>query len=161
MLFENVSMIHPIYIIVDSIRKTVSRIQRVHDLVVVTIQVIHQCQSIQCAEWKSQSMVESTYTDQESFYDTQEFIPSEIINEEFHEIYCGLLVPPEYFFTCHTSQSEMERECIILDMTTTLIKGFHWLNLESTFTMFTVYQFLQTILTQLMMFHLRKHTIHF
>ena len=46
-------MTHISYIIVDSIRITVSRIQRVHDLVDVTLPDIHQYQVIQCAEWKS------------------------------------------------------------------------------------------------------------
>jgi hypothetical protein len=64
MLFGNVSMIHPSYIIVDSIRETVSRIQRVHDLVDVTLPVIHQYQGIRYTEWKSQSMVEPKYADQ-------------------------------------------------------------------------------------------------
>ena len=76
-------------------------------------------------------MVELTYTDQESFYDTQEFTPSEILSEEFHESSCELPTPPDYFFTCPSSQSEMEIECITLDTTTTLIQGFDWLNLES------------------------------
>ena len=48
-------------------------------------------------------MVESKYTDQESFYDTQEFTPNEILNEVFHETSYELPAPPEYFFTCHSS----------------------------------------------------------
>ena len=131
MSFGNVSMIHPSYIIVNSIRETVSRIQRVHDLVDVTLPVINQYQGIRYTEWKSQSMIEPKYADQESFYDTQEFITNNIPNEEFHETSYELPVPPEYFFTCHSSQSEMERECITLDTSTTSIKGFDWLNLES------------------------------
>ena len=45
-LFRNVSMTHPSYIIVDSIRETIFRIQRFYDLVDVTSSVIHQYQNI-------------------------------------------------------------------------------------------------------------------
>ena len=64
-------------------------------------------------------MVESRYADQELFYNIQELTPSEILKEEFHETSCELSVPPDYFFTCHSSQSEMKRECITLEISTT------------------------------------------
>ena len=59
-------------------------------------------------------MVETKYTDQESFYDSQELIPNYIPNAEFHETSYKLPAPPEIFITCHSSQSEMGRECITL-----------------------------------------------
>ena len=46
MLFGNISMTHTSYIIVDSIRETVSPIQRVNDLVDITLPVIHRYQGI-------------------------------------------------------------------------------------------------------------------
>lgn len=130
MLFGNVSMTHPSYIIVDNVRKTVSCIQRVFDLVDVTLPVICQYQGIQYSKCRSQRMVESKYTDQESFYDTHEFTSNDIPNKEFHEMSYESPVPPDYFFTCHSSQSGIERECIALDASTTLIKEFDRLNLE-------------------------------
>ena len=59
MLFGNLSLTHPSYIVADNIIDTVSRIQRIHDLVMITLPVIHQYQYIWYDKWKYQSMVRS------------------------------------------------------------------------------------------------------
>ena len=87
MLFGHTYTTHPAHIILEGITDTISRIQRVHDLVEVSLPVIYQYQCIRYNELKSLGIPEPISIDMETFYDTLEFDPSKIPNDDFNDAY--------------------------------------------------------------------------
>ena len=63
-------MTHPSHTMFKGITDTLSRIQRVHDLVKVYLPVIQRYQCVRYNEFKSMSTPEPMSADTEPFYDT-------------------------------------------------------------------------------------------
>ena len=98
MLSGNIFLTHPAHTIVEDITDTLLRIIRLYDLVEDSLPVIQKYQCIRYSEFKSLNIPEPVFADTESFYDTLECDPSEILNDDFHDAYYYPPILPECFF---------------------------------------------------------------
>ena len=102
-------MTHPAHSIFEGITDTVPHIQRVDYLVKIHLPLLQQYQFIRYNDFNSLNIPQLISADTELFCDTLEYVPNEILNDDFHDAYYYRPILPELFFCSYSNQSEMTK----------------------------------------------------